>query len=286
MYVPEVERRGLLQDIRAQRTGDRCLKRGSAMRIGRETRGSADTCVHRGANGQCSPATAVSSEVCVMQCDTKKQAPGWVSRIQTSVRAWPRSLQVGGTSAGAAQYQRALGWWQIALEKGVSASSAPRAMCPTLSHEGYAFALTTGAAREAGTGFAGFTFVRLQSQQAECWYLAQLWDRHTRQALHSRIPSAGDAYGAVALLDAILSALPGVAHLICFLDGDATAKGLIAAESGAPQPNFPISWLCDKWGGKQLLGVHQTGVHNDTSAGEAPGLLQSALTTRHGSGEH
>ena len=52
---------------------------------------------------------------------------------------------------------------------------------------------------------------------------------------------------------------------MCFTDSDATAKGLTAAGSGAPQLNLLLGWLGDKWAGMQFLGVHQQGVRNVTS---------------------
>lgn len=67
------------------------------------------------------------------------------------------------------------------------------------------------------------------------------------------------------VMDAILSALHGVTHMICFTDSDATSKGLTAAGSGAPQLNYLISWLCGRWGSTQFLGVHQKGSRNITS---------------------
>lgn len=109
---------------------------------------------------------------------------------------------------GAEAYQGALDWWQLALQNGVSAPLAPREVLPPLTSKGCIFAFTD-AARETGTGFGGFTFVEFQGREVECWYLAEQWDPVTLQALQSNAFSmpAGEAYGAVMLIDAILSAL-------------------------------------------------------------------------------
>lgn len=76
----------------------------------------------------------------------------------------------------------------------------------------------------------------------------------------SRRRPARRTYGAVVLIDEILTALGDVTHDICFTDNDATTKGLTAVGSGAPQLNLLIGWLCDRWEGTQFLGVHQRGV--------------------------
>lgn len=88
---------------------------------------------------------------------------------------------------------------------------------------------------------------------------------------------AGEEYGAVVLIDAILTALRGVSHALCFTDSDATAKGLTAAESGAPQFNFLLSWLGDKWVGIQFLGEHQKGERNIMSDRFCSGCLDLVL---------
>ncbi|KAL3908273.1 MAG: hypothetical protein SGPRY_009864, partial [Prymnesium sp.] len=261
LFVPEVKRRDLLQDIRNQRPEGK--HQGAVPReaveklVGRLTHAAI---VAPEGNAHLQPLYRV-------RCATYRVV--WRSKLLDGsfayrrVRAWPRTLQAGGRSAGAIAYQRALDWWQLALERGVSAPLAPKQTFPTLNERGSAFAFTY-AAREEGTSFGGFTFVELEGHGVECWYLAQQWDMSTRPALQDNAFSmpAGEAYGAVVLLDAILSALHGVTHMICFTDSDATAKGLT---SGAPQLNYLISWLCGRWGSTQFLGVHQKGSRNITS---------------------
>ena len=73
---------------------------------------------------------------------------------------------------------------------------------------------------------------------------------------------AGECYGAVYMAAALLDKLPGVTHMVCFTDSDATAKAFSAAASGAPQLNIMVQWLIKRHAGVQHLGVHVRGVDN------------------------
>lgn len=62
------------------------------------------------------------------------------------------------------------------------------------------------------------------------------------------------------LIDAVVSQQQGVTHVVDLTDSDATAKGLTALGSRAPQLNFLIGWLGLKWAQLQFLGIHQQGI--------------------------
>ena len=264
MFVPEVKRQGLLRDIRAQRpdTSVQGVVPREAVEklVGRLTHAAI---VAPEGNAHLQPLYRVR---CATYNRVRKSRMVDGSFAFRRVAAWPRKLRVGGKSARACEYQRALDWWQLALEHGVSAPLAPKLVFPCVGSPGCIFVFTD-AARESGTGFGGFTFVECDDQPAECWVMGEQWDAHTLRALQADEMSmpAGEAYGAVVLIDAVVSRLRGVTHVVCFTDSDATAKGLTAAGSGAPQLNLLLAWLGDKWSGVQFLGVHQRGVRNVTS---------------------
>lgn len=75
------------------------------------------------------------------------------------MRAKPRWIQIGASSAAAREYRVALAWWQAALGVGIEVPLAPRLMFPQVGAEGCLFVFTD-AARENGTGFGGFTAVK------------------------------------------------------------------------------------------------------------------------------
>ena len=128
LYVPEVKRRGLLREIEAQRAGKAArgmVTRESVERlVGRLTHVAI---VAPEGNAHLQPLYRVR---CASYRAIRRSRLQNGSFAYRRVRAWPRSLQVGGTSAGAVEYQRALDWWQLALEKGVSAPGAQSGFPP------------------------------------------------------------------------------------------------------------------------------------------------------------
>lgn len=88
---------------------------------------------------------------------------------------------------------------------------------------------------------------------------------------------AGEALGAVVLLDAVLKRAGDVRYVYCFTDSDATARALTAAGSGAPQINWMMQWLMRHHRGVQFLGIHQRGVRNVTSDNLSRGRVEVVL---------
>lgn len=164
-------------------------------------------------------------------------------------------------------YCQSLDWWRAVLQSGVSVPLAPQLRFPACEAPGCIFAFTD-AARESGTGYGGFTVVRRGSEQVgELLFMAQEWPEDTLLALQSNALSmpAGEMFGAVVLLDAVISRLGRVTHAICFTDSVATASGLTTAASHAPQLNTMLSWLFNRNRQVQFLGVHQKGLRNQAS---------------------
>lgn len=200
------------------------------------------------------------------------------SSQKVRVKFRSRRLKVKGEGELQREYQEALDWWRAAFESGVSVPLAPRKVFPALSERGSVFAFTD-AAREDGTGYGGFTVVRRQSGRTEFLYLAEQWREEPLRKLQADDMSmpAGEAYGAVMLIDAILSHLEGASHMTCFTDSDATAKALTSSNSGAPQLNLLMRWLVERHPHTQFLGVHQPGVRNGVSDRLSRGRAEEVL---------
>ncbi|KAL3895180.1 MAG: hypothetical protein SGPRY_013583 [Prymnesium sp.] len=207
------------------------------------------------------------------------------ARQSVRVQFRPRKLKVKGDGALHKMYQEALGWWRAAFESGVSVPLAPRLVFPAMSERGSAFAFTD-AAREDGTGYGGFSVVRWSSGRGAFLYLAERWDPEPLRRLQADSMSmpAGEAYGAVMLLDAVLHHLGGVSHMKCYTDSDATAKALTSSNSGAPQLNTLVRWLVDRHPHTQFLGVHQPGVRNSASDRLSRGRAGSVLAEARAAG--
>mmetsp|Transcript_41076 Transcript_41076/g.94204 ORF Transcript_41076/g.94204 Transcript_41076/m.94204 type:complete len:572 (-) Transcript_41076:1277-2992(-) len=197
-----------------------------------------------------------------------KQQMNAAGTARRKVRVKPRYVQVGGRSEAQAEYRAALQWWAAVLEVPVSVPLAPRVRFPDIGEPGCAFVFTD-AAREEGTGFGGFTFVQVGGAEAPAAFLCmyERWAEGVRQDLQSNRVSmpAGEAFGAAALIDAVLTELESVSHLICFTDSDATARGLTSGGSGTPQINVVLRWLFERHRRVQFLGVHIPGTLNETS---------------------
>lgn len=183
------------------------------------------------------------------------------------VRVKPRSIHLGGHTPAQMEYRAALRWWEATLSEPVSVPLAPRKYFPAIGEPGCVFVFTD-AAREVGTGFGGFTFFRRRAEgDVASLYMHELWAEEVRLDLQrDRISMpAGEAYGAVVLLDGVLSALADVSHAVCFTDSAATARGLTVGGSGTPQLNVALQWLFRRHCRTQFLGIHIPGELNKAS---------------------
>ncbi|KAL3895495.1 MAG: hypothetical protein SGPRY_013498 [Prymnesium sp.] len=122
LFVPEVKRLGLLQDIAAQRPGGEhggVVPREAVEKlVGRLTHVAV---VAPEGNAHLQPLYRVR---CATYRTTKKsKLPNGFFAYRRAL-AWPSKLRVGGWSAGAVAYQGALDWRQLALQNGVSAGEA------------------------------------------------------------------------------------------------------------------------------------------------------------------
>ena len=188
----------------------------------------------------------------------------------------PSKLQLAADTPLLREFRSCLEWWDLTLQQGPTAPLAPKLLFPGLDAEGAGF-FFTDAAREAGTGFGGWTLVRRAgSAQPALVYAEQRWDTETLAMLQADTFSmpAGECYGAVYFAEALLAAVSGITHLWCFTDSDATAKAFTAVSSGAPQLNTMMQWLAVRRPAVQFVGVHVAGAHN---------VLADSLS-RHGGG--
>ena len=143
LFVPEVKRQGLLRDIRAQRpdTSVQGVVPREAVEklVGRLTHAAI---VAPEGNAHLQPLYRVR---CATYSRVRKSRMADGSFAFRRVAAWPRKLRVGGKSARACEYQRALDWWQLALEHGVSAPLAPKLVFPCVGSPGCILVFTDAA---------------------------------------------------------------------------------------------------------------------------------------------
>lgn len=269
LFVPEAKRRGLLADIarqRARKTEGVSVNRQEVEKL--VGRLSHIALVVAEGNAYLQPMYRLS---CAAFHGKKEQQTG--VRLQRR----PKRLRVSGKGATAAAYQNALDWWNEMLSQGVSTPLAPAKHFPALGGAHTAF-IFTDAAREDGTGFGGFTWWQ-RGAASEFWYMAEQWDAAMLSDLQQNRVSmpAGEALGAVVLLDAVLERAVEVRYMFCFTDSDATAKAITAAGSGAPQLNWLMQWLMRKHRGVQFLGVHQRGLRNVASDSLSRGRVHEVL---------
>ena len=159
-------------------------------------------------------------------------------------------------------FREALAWWHAMLAERLTVPLAPRAHFPRVGEPGVAY-LFTDAAREGGTGYGAHSVVVANGRPFFIFH-ERRWRPDALAALQADRLSmpAGECHGAVVFADALVRALGGVTHLVCFTDSDATAKGFTTAASGSPQLNVQLLWLLRRHPRLQLLGVHQPGVRN------------------------
>ena len=275
--VQEVKRRGMLVDIAEQlhpSSKDGLVDREAVEQLVGRTSFTAQVAAE--GNAYLQPLFAMQNAK-RRHAVRQRQPDGSFAKAHVAVK--PRRLAVAGDTPKQQLYRLALEWWQAALEDGVSVPLAPRLTFPTLDEPGSAF-IFTDAAREDGTGFGGFTLVREAGHDAPLFlYIEQRWEDDALRALQSNSFSmpAGEAYGAVMLLDAVAHRLRGVSHIQAFTDSDATARALTTGSSGSPQLDFLVRWLFARHPGVQFLGIHQAGVRNSASDGLSRRALLDVL---------
>ena len=109
-------------------------------------------------------------------------------------------------------FQEAMQWWRAALERGLASPLAPRRTFPPIDAPGVV-AILTDAAREDGTGVGGYApIMRAGATVPTLLYVSEEWPTWARLALQANTASmpAGEGYGVVGFIDALLGALEGV----------------------------------------------------------------------------
>ena len=260
IYVPDVKRRGMRADIAEQRAAPG----GSVPRERIEE-----------LTGRCSYVAQVACEGnAYLQPMYRMQN---ATRVVGGVRRKLNRIRVAGDTETQRSYAAALDWWDSALSAEITVPLAPRTEFPRLDEAGCAY-FFTDAAREEGTGYGAHCTLTLGGR-AFFVFREQRWPAEALEALRNDSFSmpAGECFGAVIFADALLRALSGVTHMVCFTDSDATAKAFTAAGSGAPQLNHMIQWLLARHPGVQLLGVHQPGARNGAADGLSRAGRQQVL---------
>ena len=199
---------------------------------------------------------------------------------QRRISVTPKFITIAGKGAAASEYRLAIAWWRHALQSGISAPLAPRLVFPHITEIGSVFQFTD-AAREAGTGFGGFSVVRIQNVPTFL-YIDPRWPEVSRQQLQENILSmpAGEGLGVVLMADALIEYLGDVSHLTIFSDSDPVVASINSANSGSPQLNFIVRWLLERHQKTQMIAVHQPGVRNgaadDLSRHSSAAVLETA----------
>ena len=95
-------------------------------------------------------------------------------------------------------------------------------------------------------------------------HMRDTWSQRIGDALRANELSmpAGEAFGAVAFAFALSPALPGLTHLLCFTDSDATRSAIATSGSASPQLNSLVRWLDMVCPQLQLLAIWQPGSQN------------------------
>lgn len=125
---------------------------------------------------------------------------------------------------------------------------APRKDFPEPGERGCAIVFTD-AAREEGTGFGGFTFISEQTDGGApaqtMVFMAEAWGERIRDHLVSNELSmpAGEAIGAVALIDAVAHVLRGLTNLVVYTGLCGQAAPVASAE-GTSLVRFSRPGIC------------------------------------------
>ena len=280
MFCPEAKRRGMLGDIQAL-----LPERGeSGVDAAKRTtpRGPIDTLVGRLGNmSQIEPACKPHLAPCFAVVSARRKRGGGGGKKGTGVKRQkvtegmagrqtrpPRSLHLHGGTAPQVAFQEAMQWWRAALERGLASPLAPKRSFPPLDAPGVAV-IFTDAARENGTGVGGYSPIRRDGQRPTLLYTSEEWPQWALRALQGNDLSmpAGEGFGVVAVLDALIGSLEGVSHVYVFTDCIAARAAINSEASGSPQINELIRWLLARHPHIQLLAFHQPGKRNRAADG-------------------
>ena len=260
LTVPEAKRRGMLEDIKAQRP-----EPAGSLKPGQKVpRSRVEQLV-----GRCGHIAQVAPEANAYMAPMHRMqhAPVIVHAGGRRMKTLPAQIDVTRAAAAASEYQGALAWWAHALEAGVSVPLAPRLEFPSLESRGVAF-MFTDAAREAGSGHGGFTFV---SRGAELVfiYTDPRWPPAVLAALQQNELSmpAGEGIGAVIFADALAEVLSELRYIIIFTDSSPVVAALQSGNSESPQLNAIVRWLFQRRPRLQVLALHQAGKRNGAADG-------------------
>ena len=267
IYCPESKRRGMLADV-----VDLLPNRGedAERATARQTpRGPVEKLVGRLSNmSQVEPACKPHLAPLFSVVAARRKARKGGGRNKGQPRP-PRYLHLHGASKTQILFQEAMQWWRAALERGLASPLAPRRTFPPIDAPGVV-AILTDAAREDGTGVGGYApIVRAGASEPTFLYVSEEWPTWARLALQANTASmpAGEGYGVVGFIDALLGALEGVSHVYVFTDCDAFRAALNGEASGSPQLNELVRWLVERHPHIQLLAFHQPGKRNRAADG-------------------
>jgi hypothetical protein len=269
IFVPEVKRLGMIAEV------EHCLKPAEGL----VERADLDRLVGRASHiGQVAPEANAYLQPMYRMLHAKV-AKKRATKDGMIVKVKPRRIKVCGLGKTQRNFKEALEWLRAALHDEVSVPLAPRLQFPAPGEPGCAF-LFTDAAREAGTGFGAFTVVQWgRDEKAELIYLEKLWEEEIKQALQNNVISmpGGEAFGAAAMADALLTDLEDATHMVVYTDSAATEAAINSANSPSPQMNAIVKWLFERWPGVQFLGVWQKGIRNDVADRISRGKLSSVI---------
>lgn len=260
LFCPETKRRGMILDAEKllpekDASKERALRRATP-------RGPVDKLVGRLGNiSQIEPAGRAQLGPLFAAVAAKHKVHG---KLKLPTRLW-----LHGEASGQLGFQESLAWWLAALNRGVAAPLTPKRTFPPLGAPG-TLAVLTDAAREDGTGVGGFTCIQREAVSKPSFlYVSVPWPRWALDDLQSNRLSmpAGEGYGSVAFIDAVLRTLEGVTHLYVFTDCLAFKCAVNSEASGSPQMDALVRWLFAQHPDVQFLAFHQPGKRNRAADG-------------------
>ena len=267
IFCPETKRLGMLADVI-----DLLPNRGedAERATARQTpRGPVEKLVGRLGNmSQVEPACKPHLAPLFSVVSARRKAPKKGGRNKGQPRP-PKFLHLHGGSKTQVLFQEAMQWWRAALERGLASPLAPRRTFPPIDAPGVV-AILTDAAREDGTGVGGYApIMRAGATEPTLLYVSEEWPTWARLALQANTASmpAGEGYGVVGFIDALIGALEGVSHVYVFTDCDAFKAAINGEASGSPQLNELVKWLVERHPHIQLLAFHQPGKRNRAADG-------------------
>ena len=260
LFCPETKRRGMIMDTEKLlplrwTTREKALRRATP-------RGPADKLVGRFGNiAQIEPAGRAQLGPLFAAVAAKHKVRG---KLKLPSRLW-----LHGDASGQIGFQESLAWWLAALSRGIAAPLTPKRTFPPLGAPG-TLAVLTDAAREDGTGVGGFTCIQRRAVSRPTFLYVSvpwpLWARNDLQSNYLSMP-AGEGFGSVAFIDAVVRTLEGVTHLYIYTDCLAFQCAINSEASGSPQMDALVRWLLDRHPGVQFLAFHQPGKRNRAADG-------------------